>query len=133
MKILRDMAIDNQGGDYFNYARFKHLISQEEFVRGQAHPLRMRMDVLESFFKPEPKPGLASAKVNGTSGKEDDIWKFEKGTLTIVDLSCPFVDADDACALFNICISLFLKDRHKSGRIIAMDEAHKVRLHTSLY
>jgi len=40
-------------------------------------------------------------------------------------LSCPFVNGNDACALFTICLGLFLADRSQHGRVIALDEAHK--------
>ncbi|KAF6236955.1 hypothetical protein HO173_004834 [Letharia columbiana] len=53
------------------------------------------------------------------------IWSFQPGSLTIVDLSCPFVDESAACAMFNICLALFLEDRQEAGRIVALDEAHK--------
>lgn len=123
MKILRDMARTNQGRDTFNYNEFKRKIENEEFVRGQTRPLQMRLDVLESFFE----PGTVVAKGHKQPQKSiNDIWQFEKGSLTIVDLSCPFVGPDDACALFNICVSLFLKNRSHAGRMIALDEAHKV-------
>ncbi|KAI4229236.1 MAG: hypothetical protein LQ349_006415 [Xanthoria aureola] len=52
-------------------------------------------------------------------------WDFEPGTLTIVDLSCPFVDENSACALFSICLDLFLESRNNASRIVALDEAHK--------
>jgi hypothetical protein len=48
------------------------------------------------------------------------------GTLTIVDLSCPCVTSEGACALFNMCLSLFLEQKTNVGRIVALDEAHKV-------
>lgn len=54
------------------------------------------------------------------------IYSFPAGSLTIVDLSCPFVDESAACALFNICLSIFLEHRQDIGRIVALDEAHKV-------
>ncbi len=44
----------------------------------------------------------------------------------IVDLSCPFVDGNAACALFDICLELLLEDRSNVGRIVALDETHKV-------
>lgn len=62
-----------------------------------------------------------------------DCITVEKGTLTIVDLSDPFVDASTACVLFDICLGIILK-RHKEavtankispGLIITLDEAHK--------
>ncbi|KAJ5595157.1 uncharacterized protein N7459_001365 [Penicillium hispanicum] len=122
MKILREMAIANQGRKSFNYKLFRRRLDEEQFMKGQEVPLKMRLDVLESFFEPEATPGAQGKK---SKTQTDKIWKFEKGTLTIIDLSCPFVDPDDACALFNICISLFLKDRHEAGRVLALDEAHK--------
>lgn len=120
MKILRDMARSNQGRGNFDYNAFKLQIESEEFVRGQAHPLHMRLDVLESFFE----PGTVATKGKKPQKVAYDIWQFDKGSLTIVDLSCPFVGHDDACALFNICASLFLKDRKDAGRVTALDEAH---------
>ena len=129
MKILREMARTNQGRGTFNYNEFKRKIEAEEYVRGQTRPLQMRLDVLESFFE----PGTVVTKGKKKPQKSiSDIWQFEKGSLTIVDLSCPFVGPDDACALFNICVSLFLKDRAHAGRMIALDEAHKV-LSTSIF
>ena len=53
-------------------------------------------------------------------------WSFPPGSLTIVDLSCPFVDDSAACALFTICLELFLENRGDVGRVVALDEAHKV-------
>ncbi|KAJ5721602.1 uncharacterized protein N7483_009536 [Penicillium malachiteum] len=117
MKILREMAITNQGRTTFDYQQFKKLLGKQDFIKGQAVPLSMRLAVLESFLeKDSPKKGAMPV---------EKMWKFEKGTLTIIDLSCPFVDPDDACALFNIAISLFLKERQNAGRIFALDEAHK--------
>ncbi|KAJ5717827.1 hypothetical protein N7488_003473 [Penicillium malachiteum] len=118
MKILRDMAIANQGRASFNYPVFRQLVDLEDWSKGQEVPLQMRLNVLDSFLEKEV-PGEAS------STSVSDMWKFEKGTVTIIDLSCPFVDPNDACALFNIAISLFLKDRQDAGRIFALDEAHK--------
>jgi hypothetical protein len=124
MKILRDMAIANQGREKFDYTLFRKQLEAEDFTKGQQVPLQMRLDVLESFFEPGTMPN-GNVKPEKQS-RADDIWKFPPGSLTIIDLSCPFVGPDDACALFNICISLVLKDRHECGRILAFDEAHKV-------
>ncbi|CAG7951311.1 unnamed protein product [Penicillium nalgiovense] len=129
MKILRDMAIANQGKSGFNYSAFKLLLQREQFLKGQLMPLNMRLEVLESFFEPGSVPGANTdrSKQHGA----DHAWKFPPGTLTIIDLSCPFVGQEDACALFNIAVSLFLKNRHDAGRIIALDEAHKFMTSTS--
>ena len=122
MKILRDLAIANQGQTGFNYEAFKLILENEQFLKGQLMPLKMRLSVLESFFEPGSIVG-SNANVNKSVTSP---WTFSPGTLTIIDLSCPFVGPDDACALFNICVSLFLKGRRDTGRILALDEAHKV-------
>ncbi|CAG8011059.1 unnamed protein product [Penicillium salamii] len=124
MKILRDMAIANQGRAGFNYAEFKNKLAKENFIKGQLGPLNMRLNVLESFFEPGSVPS-AAAHANPPKKGSRNIWKFPPKSLTIIDLSCPFVDPEDAFALFNIAASLFLKDRHQTGRVLAMDEAHK--------
>ncbi|KAJ5773218.1 hypothetical protein N7457_008114 [Penicillium paradoxum] len=129
MKILRDMAIQNQGRASFNYPAFRLILEKENFLKGQLIPLHMRLDVLESFFEPGSVPGSSHSKSKGHNTQ--DIWKFSPGSLTIIDLSCPFVGPEDACALFNISLSLFLKDRQDAGRIIALDEAHKFMTSTS--
>lgn len=124
MKILRDMAIQNQGRTGFDYSAFKRILERENFLKGQLMPLTMRLQVLESFFEPGSVPG---AKFDMSKKHDaDSIWSFLPGTLTIIDLSCPFVSPEDACALFNVCLSLFLKNRQDTGRIVALDEAHKV-------
>lgn len=50
---------------------------------------------------------------------------LQPGQLTIIDLSCPCITHEAACALFNICLGLFLEQGCKVGRVIALDEAHK--------
>lgn len=40
-------------------------------------------------------------------------------------MSCPCVTPEMACALFNICLSLFLEQESTVGRVVALDEAHK--------
>jgi hypothetical protein len=60
-----------------------------------------------------------------------ESWEFNEGNLVVVDLSDPFVDAGTACALFNICTGIFLEEPISHGRIIALDEAHKVKFPTS--
>lgn len=60
--------------------------------------------------------------------KRIDIWSFEPGTLTIVDLSDPWINEGQACALFDICLHLFKDLGPKAGKIVALDEAHKVSL-----
>ena len=109
----------------------------------------MRLSLLESFMcvrdtqdgVASKKPRFADSKKGKAAAKEFEededskrraalgkatVWSFEPGTLTIVDLSCPFVDESAACVLFKIVMDLFLAGRAEAGRIIALDEAHKV-------
>ncbi|EKD20009.1 hypothetical protein MBM_01961 [Drepanopeziza brunnea f. sp. 'multigermtubi' MB_m1] len=104
-RILREMRVrQQQNNGSFNYAEFKQLIALSPMTPAQQAPLTQRLDSLESFM---PKA------------------QTQPGTLTIVDLSCPCVTSDGACALFNMCLSLFLEQKTNVGRIVALDEAHK--------
>ena len=42
------------------------------------------------------------------------------------------MDDGAACALFNICLALFLENRGDVGRVVVLDEAHKVMEHALL-
>ncbi len=154
--ILRRMAVESEGAPGFDYAIFKSRLLDEGFTDKQNGPLRLRLNLLESFMDIPPQAGnqppsikpifpptkqgakaprrweLAErAKTEAALAKsrsKPDIWSFQTGSLTIVDLSCPFIDDGAACVLFNICLALFLEDRSNASRIIALDEAHKVRL-----
>lgn len=131
MKILRDMAKKADGKPGIDYASFKSRLEGEKLMKSQNGPLRMRLQLLESFLDPATNPATLLFQSRGpreTKAKNSDLWNFESGTLTIVDLSCPFVAENDACALFNICLSLFLEHRHQGGRLVALDEAHKVSI-----
>lgn len=120
------MAEESQGRRGLNFNAFKKRLNDEEWNKGQTGPLHMRLDLLESFLEKssrKPARGLAVGK----RMKSENIWDFPKGSLTIIDLSCPFVDENDACSLFNICLSIFMERRNEGGRVVALDEAHKVR------
>ena len=119
-RVLRDMAAENKGKRGLNYLDFRARMAAQGFSREQDQFLSIRLQLLESF--------LDSESFTSTAQPEDavDIWEFEPGTLTIVDLSCPFVNENDACSLFSICLSLFMENRSRGGMIVALDEAHKV-------
>lgn len=123
-KILRDMAKESNGRRGIDFREFETRIREKSTLRGQCTALNMRLDLLRSFLE------IRLTKKGKPASRKGDIWSFEKGSLTIVDLSCPFVDENDACALFDICIGIFLEGRGKGGRVIALDEAHKVRQST---
>ena len=114
------MAIESPGTPGLDYSAFKRKLDSQGFSRDQNGPLKLRLDLLESFMDQPTKARTIS------KGAAQDAWSFQKGSLTIVDLSCPFVDDSAACALFTICLALFLEDRGDVGRVVVLDEAHKV-------
>ncbi|KAF8539146.1 hypothetical protein BDD12DRAFT_839363 [Trichophaea hybrida] len=108
-KVLRDMAEAATAG--FDYIDFKARLQALDLTRDQRMPLDQRLDLLESFLD---------------LNHSDPCFDFGPGSLTVVDLSCPFVDENTACVLFNICIGVYLgSESSDKGRIIAVDEAHK--------
>ncbi|KAI1482661.1 hypothetical protein F4774DRAFT_287726 [Daldinia eschscholtzii] len=118
MNIAREMAMEGPG--VFTYSAFCDRLSKVKWVKGQETPLKLRLQLLDTFIAPSSK--TTSKK---PARAQEDIWAFEPGSLTIVDLSDPFFSSDDACALFSIALSIFLEERNKCGRIVALDEAHK--------
>ena len=156
-KILRQMALENDGKSGFDLATFSDRLGDENFNKAQRDMLDTRLNLLDSYLripltdaamanvKPKPQrsnsPKVEKREASAKERREwevgqdrvrrakiakDNIWTFEPGTLTIIDLSCPFVDEESACAIFNICLSVFLQCATNVGRIIALDEAHKV-------
>lgn len=113
------MAKESQGAPGLDYQMFLHKLRTSGFSDKQTDPLRLRLEILESFMDLSP--------LGRTSKASQDIWRFESGTVTIVDLSCPFVDDAGACVMFEICLALFLEQPAFVGRVVALDEAHKVR------
>jgi hypothetical protein len=106
-QILRGMAT---AGKPFNYRTFKLLLKKERFNPAQLNMLQMRLNILESFLDENDSCPEA---------------KFLPGEITIMDMSCPFIDANTACILFRIGLQLYLQTK-TPGKIIVVDEAHKV-------
>ncbi|PVH72139.1 hypothetical protein DL98DRAFT_611852 [Cadophora sp. DSE1049] len=124
-RILREMRVLQQDSNgSFNYAEFKQKVEDSPMTPAQQAPLTQRLDTLESFM-PKSQTGAIKNKTKklGRAGGND--WSVKAGMLTIVDLSCPCVTSEGACALFNMCLSLFLEQKTKIGRVVALDEAHK--------
>lgn len=109
----------NKGSEKFSYSRFQNFLKKEGFTDKQNGPLRLRLDILESFMIPDK------------TEKQENILAGEPGALTVIDLTDPFLDADTACLLFDICLSEFL-DTTKGGKVVALDEAHNVSLFRGL-
>lgn len=72
--------------------------------------LQMRLSLLESFL------GMKNTFTE---------TQFLPGEIVIMDMSCSFVDANTACVLFEIGLQQYLQSKG-TGRIIVLDEAHKV-------
>lgn len=142
------MAIKDQKLSGLDYKDFRRRLDLENLNPAQKAMMDIRLDLLESFMwcpdtskVAKAKPMFADSKkgkmaermwqsdqdaAHRAAMREPFTWDFKPGSLTIVDLSCPFVDEKAACAMFNICLALFLENRADGGRIIALDEAHKV-------
>ncbi|KAL7795120.1 hypothetical protein V8C37DRAFT_44510 [Trichoderma ceciliae] len=130
-RILRDLRIEQQISETtFNYHKFKQRLMGEALTPAQLQPLQQRLDTLESFMVKEQVVHVSNKKAMQSQGKGND-WKPIPGQLTIVDLSCPCVTEETACSLFNICLSLFLEQNPRVGRVVALDEAHKYMTDTA--
>lgn len=90
--------------------------------------LKQRLDLLMTFTQPAGTLKL-SHKARSISMVEEQ--RFASGRVTIVDLSDPFVDAAMAGAIFEICIRLFQRASVDTGKVLVVDEAHKVLLPSS--
>lgn len=107
--ILRQMSSETSGP--FCYQTFRKRLGGTEFSNLQWQYLSQRLELLESFID--------------LSGKPTKIG-FVPGQITIIDLSCPFVDENTACLLFNIGMNTFMQSTESRGILVVLDEAHKV-------
>lgn len=106
--MLREM------GESFNFNTFKRLLEEKkkskEFNPAQMSGLKQRMALLEAFLDAKKqKP------------------RFVRGQLTIVDLTDPFIDPSSACSIFEVVTRLFVRAELDTGKVLVVDEAHKVR------
>ena len=108
-KLLRKMAMEGSGE--FDYMKFKARLRLCQFNASQSNMLELRMDLLESFLD-----------LDGSCEEPT----FLPGEVTIVDMSCPFVESNTACVMFGIALQNYLRSKAK-GKMIVLDEAHKVR------
>ncbi|KAI8633509.1 hypothetical protein F5Y19DRAFT_413913 [Xylariaceae sp. FL1651] len=128
-RILRDMRLTQQSNQTkFNYADFTKRLENEQLMPDQKRALRQRLDTLQSFMAPAQVgiPTNLYASSNRSKKKRSGTdWTPKAGELIIVDLSCPCITGPTACALFNICLSIFLGQDCSIGRVVALDEAHR--------
>ncbi|KAI1363206.1 hypothetical protein F5Y08DRAFT_354724 [Xylaria arbuscula] len=131
-RILRDMRLSQQDKPgSFNYREFTTKLDNEPLSPDQKRGLRQRLDTLQSFMVADQIKPFMWGEKKGASKRAGTNWEPKAGELLIVDLSCPCVTAAMACALFNICLSIFLSQDHSVGRVIALDEAHRYMGDTS--
>lgn len=127
-RILRELRLEQQKKQtQFNYNDFKRKVTGIGLSLAQIAPLNQRLDTLESFMpKSQTIQNAWDMRIPSSKPQErGNEWLIKGGTLTIVDLSCPCVTSEGACALFNMCVGLFLEQKTNIGRIVALDEAHK--------
>ncbi|RPB29690.1 hypothetical protein L211DRAFT_859630 [Terfezia boudieri ATCC MYA-4762] len=110
VRILRTMSAESA---VFDYRDFKRRLHGQGFKGPQKEMLEQRLSLLESFLNLDHEE------------LQEPLLEDAPGALTIVDLSCPFVNQDMACLLFNICVELYLSSPKATGKVIAVDEAHK--------
>ncbi|KAI1563203.1 hypothetical protein PtrEW13061_012065, partial [Pyrenophora tritici-repentis] len=91
LMILRKMAIESQGLGAFDYNTFRDELSATKFASGQDGPMKLRLDLLESFMK------RCKYSSSILANNENDFLAGTAGSLTIVDLTDPVIDADSAC------------------------------------
>lgn len=129
----------------FSVVTFLDDLAAADFSTAQQQMLDQRLSILRTFsaataedILKQDNPSLAGKRLARERqaqglGLERDCITVENGTLTIVDLSDPFVDAGTACVLFDICLGVIIKthkeavtaNRISPGLIITLDEAHK--------
>ncbi|KFY67437.1 hypothetical protein V496_01628 [Pseudogymnoascus sp. VKM F-4515 (FW-2607)] len=125
-RILREMRVEQQEmGTAFSYTSFKKRIAQTEMTPTQLSPLTQRLETLESFMPNTQTGATSKGRKSNVAVQHGNDWTTKSGCLTIVDLSCPCVTPEGACSLFNMCLSIFLEQDMTTGRIVALDEAHK--------
>ena len=126
-RILRELAVERQTTTTMDYESFKWRLNDEDSLTdGQKRPMTQRLQLLESFLETHSNKKLKPMKA------KFDVFDPAAASLTIVDLSDPLVDESFACVLFEICLALFLQGEIVRGRVVALDEAHKVSLEIPL-
>jgi hypothetical protein len=114
--ILREIASKSKDGS-LDYVKFKQALKLESFDPTQTNMLDMRLNLLESFLDltdKAPQP------------------EFLPGEITIMDLSDAFVSPSTACILFKLGLERFLQCP-APGKLVVLDEAHKVRSSTYIF
>jgi hypothetical protein len=107
-------------------------VSKQKFNPAQLTGLEQRLSLLNSFLEPtsyNKKPSTSSNRFIATTPTS----RFVAGQLTIIDLSDPFLDAASACGLFEIIVRLFIRADVDTGKVLVVDEAHKVSVYDDYF
>ena len=109
-------------GEDFTFTRFKEQLEarKKSFNYSQKSGLEQRMALLESLLH-YPATGKF-----GYYNKVTSALRFASGQLTIVDLSDRQIDNYNASALFDIVVRNFERADVETGKVLLVDEAHKV-------
>jgi len=128
---LIDLAFERQSilrelGDDYTYSAFMKQLEEKkkEMNPAQKAGLKQRLDLLQTFTRQTRSLPLANLSRNTVAMREEE--RFIPGMITIIDLSDPFVDPPLAGAIFEILIRLFQRASVDTGKVLVVDEAHKV-------
>lgn len=108
---------------------------KKNFNPAQAAGLEQRLALLNSFMESNrPEPSAFGSKTyanismprSNIPAPKSTPRRFAAGELTIIDLSDPFIDPGSACGLFEIVTRLFVRADVGTGKVLVVDEAHKV-------
>jgi hypothetical protein len=97
---------------------------KKEMNPAQKAGLRQRLDLLQTFTRQTRSLPMANMSRNTVVVRDEE--RFAPGMITVMDLSDPFVDPPLAGAIFEICIRLFQRASVDTGKVLVVDEAHKV-------
>jgi hypothetical protein len=124
--MFEQQSILRELGDDYNYSAFMKQLEEKkkEMNPAQKAGLKQRLELLQTFTRQTRSLPLANAARNTVVMKEEE--RFASGVITIIDLSDPFVDPALAGAIFEICIRLFQRASVETGKVLVVDEAHKV-------
>lgn len=108
-------------GENFTFSAFEEILEyrKKSFHQNQAVGLEQRMALLQAFMN-------RGRDRRGPRDHRPKCSRFVAGQLTIVDLSDPFIDSTSACGLFEIVARLFVRADVGTGKVLVVDEAHKV-------
>lgn len=111
--IIASQSILRELGENYTYSAFQKKLDEckKSFNPQQLAGLEQRMALLRSFID---KKGYNKHP------------RFAPGQLTIIDLSDPFIDPAAASGLFEIITRLFVRADVGTGKVLVVDEAHKV-------